>query len=271
MRKQNSWSIVIHNPSNSTTAKLLILSLGFQLRLLKRILIYFPEIKAMSTCVQNLAKLQSYRLLFIKDSVCLNSHMISTFIIDLIASDTHKHTHTVFRAVQGRQIQTGATRQTCTDGETRHTKASHTVRGSWIHTHDMKHAQPAQERCLHLNPKWWLESERRGIWKQIPQHLDPSQNIFLKIQPPSSSISACANESVSRRVLWPFSAPRPMLELASSNDRATSKACRRQPGAPKVSKGCWAASQSLSEGDVGVWWGDNLLWTGSPWPLWQAY
>lgn len=94
MRKQNSWSIVIHNPSNSTTAKLLILSLGFQLRLLKRILIYFPEIKAMSTCVQNLAKLQSYRLLFIKDSVCLNSHMISTFIIDLIASDTHKHTHT---------------------------------------------------------------------------------------------------------------------------------------------------------------------------------
>lgn len=129
MRKQNSWGIVIHKPSNSTAAKLLILSLGFQLRLLKRILIYFPEMKAMSTCVQNLAKLQSYRLLFIKDSVCLNSHMISTFIIDLISSHTHTNTH-AFHAVRGRRIQTGATRQTCTDGETRHTKASHTARGS---------------------------------------------------------------------------------------------------------------------------------------------
>lgn len=95
MRRQNSWSIVIHKRSYSTTAKLLILSLGFQLRLLKRILIYFPEMKEMSTCVQNLAKLQSYRLLFIKDSVCLNSHMISTFIIDLISSHKHKHTHFV--------------------------------------------------------------------------------------------------------------------------------------------------------------------------------
>lgn len=93
MRKQNSWSIVIHKRSYSTTAKLLILSLGFQLHLLKRILIYFLEMKEMSTCVQNLAKLQSYRLLFIKDSVCLNSHMISTFIIDLISSHKHKRTH----------------------------------------------------------------------------------------------------------------------------------------------------------------------------------
>lgn len=163
MRRQNSWSIVIHKRSYSTTAKLLILSLGFQLRLLKRILIYFREMKEMSTCVQNLAKLQSYRLLFIKDSVCLNSHMISTFIIDLISSHKHKHTYTrTFRAVQGRQIQTRATRQTCTDGKNRHTKASHTARGRRIHTHDMKHAQPPQERFLHLDPKQWLESERRG-------------------------------------------------------------------------------------------------------------
>lgn len=143
MRKQNSSSIVIHKRSNSTIAKLLILSLGFQLRPLKRILMHFPEMKMMSTCVQNLAKLQSYRLLFIKHSVCLNSHMISTFIIDLISSRTHTHTHTTFRAVRGKQIQTGATRQTSTDGKSRHTKAPHPARGIWIHTH----AHTQSETC----------------------------------------------------------------------------------------------------------------------------
>ncbi len=159
MRKQYSWSIVIHKPSNSTTANLLILSLGFQLRLLKRILIYFPEIKATSTCVQNLAKLQTgYYLL-----KTLSAYTPTWYQPSLLTSSLHTHT---FCAVQARQIQTGAARQTCTDGETRHTKASHTARGSWIHTHNMKQAQPPQERCPRLNPKRWLESERRETWKR---------------------------------------------------------------------------------------------------------
>lgn len=165
MRRQNSRSIVIHKRSYSTTAKLLILSLGFQLRLLKRILIYFPEMKEMSTCVQNLAKLQSYRLLFIKDCLFKLPHDINLHYWPHLFTQTQTHTHT-FRAVQGRQIQTRATRQTCTDGKNRHTKASHTARGRRIHTHEMKHAQPPQERCLRLNPKQWLESERRGTWKR---------------------------------------------------------------------------------------------------------
>ncbi len=175
MRKQNSWSIVIHKPSNSTTAILLILSLGFQLRLLKRILIYFPEIKAMSTCVQNLAKLQSYRLLFIKDSVCLHSHMISTFIIDLISS----HTHILCCAGQ-------------TDPDWHCQKDLHRWRNQAHKSFSLREGQ--------LNPHTQYETSATtsgempafkpkamaGKWKkrnmkkrkQIPQHLDPSQNNF---------------------------------------------------------------------------------------------
>ncbi len=143
----------------------------------------------MSTCVQNLAKLQSYRLLFIKDSVCLNSHMISTFIIDLISSHTHTHTHISCCAGQ-------------TDPDWRYQTDLHRWRNQAHKSFSHREGQ--------LNPHTWYETcattsgempgfkpkEMAGKWKkrkmkkrkQIPQHLDPSQNNFYHIQPPSSFI-----------------------------------------------------------------------------------